>query len=193
MDCSKITQDIIAASCDFPSVTGVTGEVVLLNIDEIDPKLTTITKGVLESIVMQTGKKGYRFETFANGISAEVTLVKGTYVSMWTHKLMAKVFLKNQGIKDQIEKLKGGRYVAIVANKDKGEDGDTKYEMYGFYSGLELSEAASNSEDADSVMYSLVLSTNEKSKEPTLPLSVFKTDLTATKAMIDSLLTTISA
>lgn len=190
MDCSKLTQDIIAASCDQPSVTGVTGELILLNSEEIDPKLTVVAGNVIESILMEAGKKGYRFETFPNGVSAETALAKGTYVPMWTHKLGVKIFLRNQQIKDQIEQLKGGRFVAIVVNKDKGKAGDTKYEAYGFYSGLELSEGGSNSEDADSVMYSLTLSTNEKSKEPTLPLSVFKTDIAATKLMIDSLLTT---
>lgn len=187
-DFAKLSKDIIGANPAQTGAIGVDGEIILINYDDIDQALTVVTNGVITALILKNGAKAYKFSTHNKGVSAEATLSKGTYVSAWIHKLTTRIFSKDQDIKDSVESLKDGCFVAIVANKNNGNAGDTKYEAYGFYSGLEMSEGTATSEDADSIFYTLALSSNENSKEPKLPLSFFKTDITVTKAMVDALL-----
>lgn len=190
MNCGQITADIIGASCGKNVVTGVNTRIILINYDDIDRAVNTPANGVLSSLTLVGSKKGVQMTTNNKGFTVECALAAGTYSNAFTHKITSRVFVKGQEIKTQIDKMRDSLLVAVVQNKDIGSAGDTKYEVYGFYSGLKMSELTANSDDADGIIYSIVLSTDESSKEPSLPLSLFATDMETTDALVDSLIAT---
>ena len=187
MDCSEITAGLVAVNCDKASVAGTGSKVRLISYSDINRDLSTVVDGVLTSIVLKATKKAYDFETVDNSVDGDSALVKGTYISDFDHNIMLRVFAKTEAGKKFVNKMKLARVVAVVENKELGTAGEVKYEAYGWDAGLELMEATSTTAMADKVVYEMKLGSGAKSKETTLPKSVFITDLTTTEAMLAAL------
>lgn len=187
MDCAKLTANIMAKNCNMPQVE-VESRIILINKDDIDTATSTIAGGVISNLALKDGAKGVEFLTNEKGVSTENTFSRGTYFGQWDQKVIAKVFRREQDIKDAINSLMNSKMVVIVENRESGAEGATKYEAYGYNIGLKMTEATSTSTDGDKVIYSLSLGTSDTEKESQLPMSVYKTSAEATKSMIDSLL-----
>jgi len=190
MNYGDLTANIVAADADKPVTLGVESEAILINISDVDQTLTTIVGGVITNLVLKAGKKAYSFDTLNHGLDFDDKLKKGKYRKMFTPSTILRVFDKTQDIKSRIMEISKGIFIVILKNKSFDTVGATKYEAYGFYSGLELNDYVSNSTDADGVVFSLTLGTNDNAPEPSLPLSVFKTDITTTESMIKALIYT---
>lgn len=188
MDCNSITKGLVGAICGAPATPGTGKKVYLATYTDVDKSLSVVTNNVISDLVLKATKKAYVFESLADSAMGEATLAKETYFNVYTHALSLKVFTKSEDAKAFVNTLTGARVIAIVENREKGTDGEVKYEVYGWGSGLELAEAVGTTDMADRVVYSLKLQSNDKSKEGTLPLSLFDTDEATTDAIIASLI-----
>ena len=99
-----------------------------------------------------------------------------------------RIFTKTQAAKKFVESLKLARVVAIVENKEIGTAGEIKYEAYGWDAGLELMSMKTSTAMPDKVVFELELGSGAKSKETSLPKSVFVTSVSATETMLAGLI-----
>ena len=188
LDCGKIASGIVAAVCGKVAASGTTGRVILMNYNDIDKGESEVTGNVASGITLKAGAQGYEYEAFRNGNDGAATLTRGTYRTAFDHSLSLRLFTKNQDAKDFINSLSNARVVAIVENNEGGDAGETKWEVYGWDSGLTASEITASTTYTDNAAYSITLNSDDNSKEGQLPLSFFKTDLATTEQMITALL-----
>lgn len=189
MDCGAIVAGLTAATCGQIAASGTGTKIVLMNYDDIDKAGSTVAAGVASSIVMKPGKLGFLFETFEKSVTGEATFSKGTYIDTYDHALTLRIFIKNQLTKTFINKLIGSRLVAVVENRGIGTAGEVKYEVYGWDSGMRLTENAFTTDYADNVVYTAKLASDDTSKEGQLPLSYYITNLATTETAFASLYT----
>lgn len=195
LTCGKLAMGVIGADCANPLVQGVKPTAIILNHDDIDLDLTTVVDGVITNIALKAGAIGYLAETLNNGIDANIALAKGAYYNGWDQNFVLRIFDNSPKVKQFIDQLSKSKIVVILENKyikynptSPEVKGETVYEAYGFYTGLELNEATRDTTDADTKGgYVLTCGCNDTAKEPTLPLTVFKTDLDTTSTMINEL------
>jgi len=188
MDCSKITQGLQAVNCGQPAIAGTGARVILINYSDIDRKLSVVKDNVITSLVLNGTSKAFDFQSLDNTNLGEISLNRGTYFSNWQHDLTLRVFTKNELSKNFVNNLNGARVVAVIQNKESGPNGEVKYEAYGWDAGLELNEGTATTNMADMIVYQIKMGSGTNSKEGSLPKSVFKTDLTQTETMLNSLI-----
>lgn len=187
MDCAKIAAGLTAAECGKMATAGTGTKVVLMNYDDIDKASSTVSSGVCTSLVLAADKLAYLFESIDKATTGEATFAKGTYIDSYDHAVTLRIFIKDQTSKNFINSLTNARVVAIVENRATGASGNTKYEVYGWDSGLKLSENAFTTDFADNVVFTAKLASDENSKEGQLPLSYFITDLAGTETALAGL------
>ncbi|MDR3706623.1 MAG: hypothetical protein P4L28_12050 [Paludibacteraceae bacterium] len=190
-DCSKITAGLVAANCTQAPLSGIKPKITLLNYDDVDKSDSKVTNNIISAIVMTGTTKGYVFESLDESCLPETSLAKGTYFSKVQHDLTIRVFIKTEPAKAFVNNLLLSRVIAIVQNKELGTSGDTQYEAIGWEAGLIVSELKSTGEFADGVVYEIKLGSSDKSKEGTLPKSVFITDTTTTEKMLAGLVAAV--
>lgn len=184
--CSKISKNLVLAACDHASNPALEPEAILLNIDDIDKGESTVTGGVISALEMLGSAKGYRWVSARNGIDANATLVRGTYRNAYQHQVVVRVFEKTQDEKDQINKLTGARVVAIVKNVDR-KNVATKYEVYGWENGLELTDFQAPTTDTDGIVGTVTLQSSDNTPESMIPMSLYATSEAATDALVAGL------
>lgn len=188
IDCSKLTDGVIAAVCNKPAIAGTGHRVILINYNDIDRSISEVEGNVIKKLVLKTGATGYEYESLENSTLGEISLNKGTYFSNWQHDLTLRVFAKSESSKGFVNSLNSARVVAVVDNKELGDDGDVKYEVYGWDAGLELNEGTASTDMADLVVYTIKMGSGANSKEASLPKSIFDADLATTETMLNTLL-----
>lgn len=187
-DCSKITSGLVAANCLASATPGIGTNIYLINQADIDLTTSVVTSNVITSLVLETGKYGYLFQSLDESATGEASLAKGKFFSKVQHDLTIRIFVKTELAKAFINSLITARIVAIVENKESGNAGDTKYEAYGWNAGLVLTDLKQIAEMTDGVVYEVKLGSSDTSKENSLPKSVFKTDLATTETMLEALI-----
>lgn len=209
ISCGKLSMGVVGIDCNNPLVMGVKPNAILINYDDIDldPQSTKIENGVITSIKLKVDRDdagvenpryGYLAQTLNDGISTNLAFAKGTYYNGWDQNFTLRLFDNTPKVKKFIDQLSKSRVAIIVENNhmkfadpyDGGEKpGETVYEIYGFYTGLELNEATRDSTDTDTKGgYVITCGCDENSKEPTLPITIFKDSLAITKTMVEGLL-----
>lgn len=197
MNCNDISASLIADVCGEQAASGTGKRVILINFNDRDKALSTVTSDVISEIVLNENKVAYALtNTEDNANVGECSLVKGTYKPRWQHDVTCRLFTKDELTKAFMNKIVNAKVIAIVENKaegyaaqsTKGSPGATKYEVYGWDAGLEVSEATGSTEIADGVVYQFKAGSPERSKEGSLPKSFFDTDIATTELAIDSLL-----
>lgn len=188
MNCTDITTGLTAVVCGVKELGGTGAKVYLINTDDLDRSLTVVTNNVVTDLVLKATKKAALLTTLEDSTLGEVAIEKGTYFSNWAHTLSLRLFTKNELSKAFVNTLTGARVIAIVENKATGTAGNVKYEIYGFDSGLEVSEVTSTTDLTDGVTYEMKLMSSEKAKENSLPKSYFDTDLATTESALASLI-----
>lgn len=189
MDLSKITAGLVAVSATRSGIAGTGSIAYIMSYSDIDRENSTVTANVISALVLKSPAKGYKFETLDNSIDGSSDLVKGVYYSDYEHKLPFRIFTKTQAAKAFVESLTLARVVVVIGNKEIGAAGELKWECYGWDAGLELMAMTTSTEMPDKVIFELQLGSGAKSKETSLPKSVYITSLTATESMLDGLLT----
>ena len=188
MNCGNISNNLVLAAC-ANSLAAIEADIVLINFDDVDRDSSTVSDGVLSSLVLKSSKYGYRYTSHKNAFEATVALNKGTYINSFVHGAVVRVFTKTQDAKDELNKLANGKVIAIVKNSDSQND-ETKYEVYGWENGLVMSDLQAASTDADGVLYTFNLSSDDNARESQLPLSYYGTSLSATETALEALIYT---
>ncbi len=195
---------VVGLDCNNPLIMGIKPNAIIINHDDINIDETTITNGVITSLELKAdsggvARKGFLARTLNDGISANVAFAKGTYYSGWDQNFTLRLFDNTPKVKKFIDELSKSRVVVILENNhikyniDESasveKKGETVYEVYGFYTGLELNEATRDSTDADTKGgYVLTCGCDENSKEPSLPITLFNQDLETTRKMVEGLI-----
>lgn len=189
MDCSKINTGFAMDACGKLALAGTAARVILLNYSDISRSLSVVTDNVISEIILKAGAKAYEVDSLPNATVGEDTVNAGTYVNTHVHSATVRIFKKSEVAKAFINGLTNSLVVAIVENNDHGDEGETKYEVYGWDSGLELSAINATTELTDDAAYVATLSTGDTARESTLPKSFFNTDEETTDAAIEALIT----
>lgn len=198
MSCADLTAALVAAICGAQAMSGTEADLILMNYKDIDRDLSAADDDVITELIMKATKKGYKFTSLEDSTLGEFALVKGTFQDRWQHDVTGRIFTKDEMAKAFMNALgKKARVVAIVKNKEAGYSnqntgtgkGSTKYEVYGWDSGLEVLEATGSTEIADGVVYQFKAGSPEKSKEGSIPKSFYDgVSLATTEQAITSLL-----
>lgn len=188
LDCSKIKTGFINQVCGKPAIAGTTARVILLSYSEVDKPKSVVTDNVISSLILKAGATGYEVDSLPNATVGSDTINAGTYLKTHQHNVVVRIFKKSEAAKKFVNGLTNARVIAIVENNDTGDNGDTKYEVYGWDSGLELTEITVTTEMTDGVAYQVTLANGTIAQEGSLPMSLFNTDEATTDLMVDGLL-----
>lgn len=188
LDCSKIKTGFINQVCGKPAIAGTTARVILLSYSDVDKSKSVVTDNVISSLILKAGATGYGVDSLPNATVGSDTINAGTYLKTHQHNVVVRIFKKSEAAKKFVNGLTNARVIAIVENNDTGDNGDTKYEVYGWDSGLELTEITVTTEMTDGVAYQVTLANGTIAQEGSLPMSLFNTDEKTTDLMVDGLL-----
>lgn len=188
LDCSKIKTGFINQVCGKPAIAGTTARVILISYSDADKSKSVVTDNVISSLILKAGATGYEVDSLPNATVGSDTINAGTYLKTHQHNVVVRIFKKSEAAKKFVNGLTNARVIAIVENNDTGDNGDTKYEVYGWDSGLELTEITVTTEMTDGVAYQVTLANGTIAQEGSLPMSLFNTDEATTDLMVDGLL-----
>lgn len=188
LDCSKIKTGFINQVCGKPAIAGTTARVILLSYSDVDKSKSVVTDNIISSLILKAGATGYEVDSLPNATVGSDTINAGTYLKTHQHNVVVRIFKKSEAAKKFVNGLTNARVIAIVENNDTGDNGDTKYEVYGWDSGLELTEITVTTEMTDGVAYQVTLANGTIAQEGSLPMSLFNTDEKTTDLMVDGLL-----
>ena len=188
----KLAQDI-QGSCDNPQVAGMKNTGYLINFDDID--WDNIAKdessaNIVKTLPLLKGKRAYKVVVPGNTpfTGTQAAMVAGTYRNKFTKT--ASMVVLNSGpdvSKNVIDQLANGRFVFIFENKFQGTDKKNTFEIYGLEQGLSASELTNEkySEDTDGG-WAVTL---EETNAPSSGMFLFNTDISTTRAALNSLVT----
>lgn len=188
LDCSKIKTGFTNQVCGKPAIAGTTARVILLSYSDVDKSKSVVTDNVISSFILKAGATGYEVDSLPNATVGSDTINAGTYLKTHQHNVVVRIFKKSEAAKKFVNGLTNARVIAIVENNDTGDNGDTKYEVYGWDSGLELTEITVTTEMTDGVAYQVTLANGTIAQEGSLPMSLFNTDEETTDLMVEGLL-----
>lgn len=188
LDCSKIKTGFTNQVCGKPAIAGTTARVILLSYSDVDKSKSAVTDNVISSLILKAGATGYEVDSLPNATVGSDTINAGTYLKTHQHNVVVRIFKKSEAAKKFVNGLTNARVIAIVENNDTGDNGDTKYEVYGWDSGLELTEITVTTEMTDGVAYQVTLANGTIAQEGSLPMSLFNTDEKTTDLMVEGLL-----
>lgn len=191
MNCAKISASV-AVNCDNPIQGGTKDVLYLFNFDDIlDATLTRngSNSQIIEDILLGSGITGYSFEGINSSTLPKNTFVKGRFLGAFDHEVNFKIWDLTPAIKEELEKMAKGRFVAIVENNYKGTAGNAAFEIYGLDSGLVLEAMERDPANADTQgAYDVTLKSSEQSREPHLPATFFNTSYANSKALVEALI-----
>lgn len=188
LDCSKIKTGFINQVCGKPAIAGTAARVILISYSDVDKAKSAVTDNVISSLILKAGATGYEVDSLPNATVGSDTINAGTYLKTHQHNVVVRIFKKSEAAKKFVNGLTNARVIAIVENNDTGDNGDTKYEVYGWDSGLELTEITVTTEMTDGVAYQVTLANGTIAQEGSLPMSLFNTDEATTDLMVEGLL-----
>lgn len=188
LDCSKIKTGFTNQVCGKPAIAGTTARVILISYSDVDKSKSVVSDNVISSLILKAGATGYEVDSLPNATVGSDTINAGTYLKTHQHNVVVRIFKKSEAAKKFVNGLTNARVIAIVENNDPGDNGDTKYEVYGWDSGLELTEITVTTEMTDGVAYQVTLANGTIAQEGSLPMSLFNTDEKTTDLMVEGLL-----
>lgn len=188
LDCSKIKTGFTNQVCGKPAIAGTTARVILISYSDVDKSKSVVSDNVISSLILKAGATGYEVDSLPNATVGSDTINAGTYLKTHQHNVVVRIFKKSEAAKKFVNGLTNARVIAIVENNDTGDNGDTKYEVYGWDSGLELTEITVTTEMTDGVAYQVTLANGTIAQEGSLPMSLFNTDEATTDLMVEGLL-----
>lgn len=195
--CETIIAKDIAVACEDMVSKGMEADGVLMNRLDIDftaTKFDETNKNIINQLVLKTGKKGYQVVQPGNTpfTGTKSSLVVGTYRNSWTHEVQIVVLANNPDVAaDIIDRLANGKFVLILRNVTKGEDGKGEFQIYGYAQGLTCSAGENDkySEDTEGGW----LMTLQETSAPKSAMFLYNTDSETTTAMYESLKTAAGA
>lgn len=190
-NCGRISAGV-TRNCESPLVGGVSHELILINKEDIVSYTENVSNSQIITginLVSSPQAVAYKFEGFKNSVEPQVDLAPAAFLNAWKHQILFRIFDNSPTTKAIIDGMANSTLVAIIKNNNQGAAGNAVYELFGRFSGLEMTVATASKNDPDTQgAYVLTLATADSEKEPKLPATVFDTDLVTTAALIQSLL-----
>lgn len=174
--------------CTGLAVAGTAARIILMSHSDIDKSGSTVTDNVISVLKLKQGAKAYEVDSLPDATVGSSPVTAGTYVNSFQHSVTLRLFKKSEAAKTFINQLLNSKVVAIVENNDHGTTGETKYEVYGWESGLKITEMPATTEMTDGVAYQATLASPSGGQESVLPMSFFNTDEATTDEAVDALL-----
>lgn len=186
--CSILATGLDASNgCNQP-IGGTASDVILMNYDDINRTLLVKASGAVTDLILKSTKVAYKFETTEDANTGSFTFAKGRFFGMYDHSVVMRDFVGNKAAHVFLDSLKGARVVAIVENKHRGTNGESKYKIYGLDAGLILTGDTGTTELTDGIIGEITLASSEMSKEPSRPICLYDTSEVTTDAIIAALL-----
>lgn len=176
-----------AFDCDDLPQAGVNSRLIIGNLADITVTLTANLS--IASAITKTSV-AFAFEGSDMSVKPSYTLVPGTIANQWTHKIEFVIFEVDGAQKQNLENMKNSTLYAITQNSDDSGNGDNFFELFGIGRGLRLTAVERIPTDNETLgAFKVTLETfAEGGNESNMPLTVFVTDFTASKAVVDALL-----
>lgn len=163
MSCGNIT---IGSSpdCDNLPSEGTVAHIILINYNDIRFIYQT-SAGVITAIILQAGKKAYKFTGLRNDVKKSEQVLKTPGRNRLGHLASFIIYDVSQVQKNNVRNLVKGRFVAIV--ESRGEN-DGSIEVLGVNSGLSV--VPGGIRDASNFnVFTISLATPDAEKEKKLP------------------------
>jgi hypothetical protein len=186
MSCIRKIAGAVVDPCDSPAVGGIIESVTVMNKSDFDLATVTYASGnayLIEALVKATSKPAYTFSVVPESANATATRAG---INTYDHKFSGMINCASNALKKQLMDLDGGRYVIIVERRNPVPE--MKFQVYGANAGMILN-ALTEDHNANNGTISIELASSAESKETAVALSLFKTDLTVTRAIITTLVT----
>lgn len=191
LSCDSLIAQDISIPCEDQVTKGLESDSIIMNRGDIDFSKTTFDEdnpNIIKQLVLKTGKKAYaciqQGNTPYTGTKSELNV--GTYRNTWTHELPIVVLANTPDVvKNIIDGLANGKFVAIVRNVSKGADGKGEFQVYGYAQGLKAS-AGTNEKYSDDTEGGWLITLQEE-QTPKAALFFFNTDTDTTTAAYESL------
>lgn len=191
--CESLIKSDIRFSCNDLVSRGLEADGLIINRSDVDFSATvwdTTNPNIIKTLVLKSGKKAFEIVQMGNTPFAGVTttLQTGTYRNTWQHEIPIAVLANTPEVSANIiDGLANGKFVVILRNIAKGEDGDSEFQIYGYAQGLTASEGTNEkySEDTDGGW----LITLQEASAPKSAIFFFDGTAEATEAKYESLKT----
>ena len=184
--CGGISADNLS-NCDNPLQAGTEDEMLVINREDIASITVNSTDNVtVEDITLKTGTKAFIIDGKRNSIAPSFAMVQTGVFKMFDHIVNAKGFDISADAKAEMNNVKEGRYVILTNNFYSGTDGNSKFEIYGITTGLEVTALTRNPNDDTQGAFDITFGT-DLNKEPKVPAALFITDEATTNAVWESL------
>lgn len=191
--CESLIAMDISIACEDQVTKGLESDGIIMNRGDIDFTKTVFdddNPNIIKQLVLKTGKKAYAIVQQGNtpytGTKSELNI--GTYRNTWNHEVPIIVLANTPDvIHNIIDGLANGKFVSILRNVSKGEDGKGEFQVYGYAQGLKAS-AGTNEKYSDDTEGGWLITLQEE-QTPKAALFFFNTDTATTAAQFESLKT----
>lgn len=191
--CESIISKDIDFACEDLVSKGLESDGIIINRADIDFTKTEFdetNKNIIKTLILKSGKKGYAVKQNGNTpfTGTNSSLVVGTYRNSWTHQVAIVVLANTPDVAANIiDGLANGKFVVILRNVTKGEEGKGEYQIYGYAQGLTCSAGENDkySEDTEGGW----LMTLEETSAPKSAMFFYDTSSETTATKYESLLT----
>lgn len=191
--CDSLIASAIGVGCDSIITRGLESEGLIINRKDIDFSSTVFdgnNNNVITTLVLRTGRIGYAVSQLGATpyTGTTVSMAKGTYVNKFNNTV-ALVVLDNgpEVSKNIIDGLANGEFVVILRNKHKGTNGNSEFQVFGYYQGL-YAESVENDKYSEDVEGGWAVTLVETGA-PKSALFFFNEDTETTEAAFVSLYT----
>lgn len=183
----KLTADILFDCADFPKAGLDSGKAVIINTEDIDWTASTATGATITALTLKTGTSGFSVEWYKELASTASTFNLNTEdIDGFGHSFLTRLSNTSADNAERANELKMGRFIVVVETNYKGASNAEAFKVYGWDSGLILSEMTSNSnENSGSTLFTL--STKENTVEQYPYNILMETDYDTTKADFEAL------
>lgn len=195
--CESLISGCIAANCDNPLYAGIDpigyianfADIASVTYDETNPAIITGITMKTDTVgssqvsrcfytVQQLGSKPFD--------GSQVEMNEGTYANRFTNTVQFAVLDNSpETVQNVVTQLANGRFVVILKNDFKGEDGKSKYSVFGIKKGL---KASSIQRELWGDNESAWICTMVEENSPSAGLFFYTTSESATDTAINALL-----
>lgn len=189
MTCDKLLAMDIAPDCSNPHTGGLEADGVIINRADIDFDACVREGNIISTLALKSGKHGFAVSQMGNNpfTGSNTAFTAGTYINKFTKQVNFMVFDHSAECSEKIiDQLANGHFVVVLKNSHAGADKKSRYEVFGFESGLKMTEGARDpySEDTEGGWAVALQET-----APTSGMFMFTESIAATTAAFEALKT----
>ena len=191
--CDYLIAKDIRNNCEL--VAGIESEGVIINRADIDFSASahdTTNKNIIKSIVLKSGKKGFKIVVGSNQAfnNTQTTLAVGTNRNTFVNDLAFTIIDNTPELSESVlDALANGQFVVVFENKQKVEAEKSIFQVMGWAQGLRAQTLENNKYNEEtSGGWAVML---QETNVPKSAMFFFDTTEATTRAAFNSLTTTI--